>query len=126
MAKKGKYVTAAQFNALTSDKDTVVVDMRNHYEQEVGHVENAIEIATEGGKLYDKFASLVEDLKKLGNQLDTVQKTYQEANKKLHSGSGNLIGKVERLRLLGAKNTRNIAEQSIKQMELLIDNISEE
>jgi len=70
--------------------------------------QNALEIATEGGKLYDKFAGLVEDLKKLGNQIDTVQKTYQEANKKLHSGSGNLIGKVEKLRQLGAKNTKNL------------------
>ena len=37
MAKKGKYVTASEFNALTNDPDTVVVDMRNHYEYEVGH-----------------------------------------------------------------------------------------
>jgi len=70
--------------------------------------QNAIEIASEGGKLYDKFAGLVEDLKRLGSQIDTVQKTFQEANKKLHTGSGNLIGKVEKLRLLGAKNTKNL------------------
>jgi len=70
--------------------------------------QNAIEIASEGGKLYDKFAGLVEDLKRLGNQIDTVQKTFQEANKKLHTGSGNLIGKVEKLRQLGAKNTKNL------------------
>ncbi len=70
--------------------------------------QNAIEIATEGGKLYDKFVGLVEDLKKLGAQIDTVQKTFQEANKKLHSGSGNLIGKVDKLRQLGAKNTKNL------------------
>lgn len=47
MAKKGKYVTAHQFNELTSNKDTVVVDMRNHYEYEVGHFENAIEIPSD-------------------------------------------------------------------------------
>ncbi|NVN96157.1 MAG: DNA recombination protein RmuC [Bacteroidetes bacterium] len=88
--------------------------------------QNAIEIATEGGKLYDKFASLVDDLKRLGNQLDTVQKTYQEANKKLHTGSGNLIGRVEKLRQLGAKNTKSIAEVSLKQMELLTDDLIEE
>jgi len=72
--------------------------------------QNAIEIATEGGKLYDKFAGLVEDLKRLGNQLDTVQKTYKEANKKLYEGSGNLIGKVYKLRQLGAKTTKNLPE----------------
>ncbi len=69
---------------------------------------NAIEIASEGGKLYDKFVGLIEDLKRLGTQLDTVQKTFQEANKKLYSGSGNLVGKVEKLRLLGAKNSKNL------------------
>ena len=72
--------------------------------------QNAIEIASEGGKLYDKFAGLIEDLNKLGNQLETVQKTYQEANKKLHTGSGNLMGKVRKLQLLGAKNTKNLPQ----------------
>ena len=72
--------------------------------------QNAIEIATEGGKLYDKFVGLVDDLKKMGNQLDTVQKTYKEASGKLYSGSGNLIGKVDKLRQLGAKTVKNLPE----------------
>ncbi|RYF87757.1 MAG: hypothetical protein EOO03_09995, partial [Chitinophagaceae bacterium] len=37
MANKGKYVNAQEFNTLTNDADTIVVDMRNHYEYEVGH-----------------------------------------------------------------------------------------
>src|SRR5688572_5269619 len=41
MEKKGKYVDAATFNELTQDPQTIVVDMRNHYEYEVGHFENA-------------------------------------------------------------------------------------
>ncbi len=47
MSKKGKYVDAASFNKLTSDPETIVVDMRNHYEYEVGHFENAIEIPSD-------------------------------------------------------------------------------
>ncbi|MDQ3552446.1 MAG: rhodanese-related sulfurtransferase [Bacteroidota bacterium] len=47
MEKKGKYVTAEEFNALTVDPDTIVVDMRNHYEYEVGHFESAIEISSD-------------------------------------------------------------------------------
>ncbi len=47
MANKGKYVNAAEFNTLTKDPDTIVVDMRNHYEYEVGHFENAIEIPSD-------------------------------------------------------------------------------
>ena len=47
MRKKGKYVDASTFNELTMDPDTIVVDMRNHYEYEVGHFENAIEIPSD-------------------------------------------------------------------------------
>jgi UPF0176 protein len=47
MANKGKYVNAEQFNALTKDPDTIIVDMRNHYEYEVGHFEKAIEVPSD-------------------------------------------------------------------------------
>ncbi|UAY51030.1 oxygen-dependent tRNA uridine(34) hydroxylase TrhO [Ferruginibacter albus] len=47
MENKGKYVTAQQFNELTNDANTIVIDMRNHYEYEVGHFDNAIEIPSD-------------------------------------------------------------------------------
>ena len=47
MEKKGRYVNAETFNQLTSQPDTIVVDMRNHYEYEVGHFENAIEVPSD-------------------------------------------------------------------------------
>ncbi len=47
MANKGKYVNAEQFNELTNDRGTIVIDMRNHYEYEVGHFENAFEIPSD-------------------------------------------------------------------------------
>jgi UPF0176 protein len=47
MVNKGHYVSAADFNKLTNDPETIVVDMRNHYEFEVGHFENAIEIPSD-------------------------------------------------------------------------------
>ncbi|RYY58888.1 MAG: rhodanese-related sulfurtransferase [Chitinophagaceae bacterium] len=47
MDRKGQYVNAEQFNQLTADPDTVVIDMRNHYEFEVGHFEKAIEIPSD-------------------------------------------------------------------------------
>ncbi len=39
---RGTHLKAKEFNALTADENTIVVDMRNHYESEVGHFENAI------------------------------------------------------------------------------------
>lgn len=37
----GKYLSAKEFNTAIEDPDTVVVDMRNHYESEVGHFDRA-------------------------------------------------------------------------------------
>ncbi|RYZ60264.1 MAG: rhodanese-related sulfurtransferase, partial [Chitinophagaceae bacterium] len=47
MQNRGKYVNAVEFNQLTEDPDTIVVDMRNHYEFEVGHFEKAIEVPSD-------------------------------------------------------------------------------
>ncbi|WP_047246802.1 oxygen-dependent tRNA uridine(34) hydroxylase TrhO [Maribacter thermophilus] len=42
VTNKGVHVNAEQFNELIDDPDTVLVDMRNHYESEIGHFKNAI------------------------------------------------------------------------------------
>lgn len=47
MENKGSYVNAKQMNELLKDPSTVVIDMRNHYEFEVGHFENALEIPSD-------------------------------------------------------------------------------
>lgn len=38
----GVHLNAQEFNELTDKEDTILVDMRNHYESEIGHFENAI------------------------------------------------------------------------------------
>jgi UPF0176 protein len=47
MQNKGSYVNAARMNALLEDEHTIVIDMRNHYEYEVGHFAKAIEIPSD-------------------------------------------------------------------------------
>jgi len=47
MENKGRYVNAQQMNTLLQDDNTIVIDMRNHYEYEVGHFEKAIEIPSD-------------------------------------------------------------------------------
>lgn len=69
---------------------------------------NALEIARQGGRLYDKFVLFLADLENLGKQLERAQASYQEAHKKLSSGTGNLIGKVRILQELGAKTSKEI------------------
>jgi UPF0176 protein len=47
MENKGGYLDVQQMNKLLNEKDTIVIDMRNHYEYEVGHFQNAIEIPSD-------------------------------------------------------------------------------
>ena len=68
---------------------------------------NVLEIAEQAGKLYDQFVNLTDDLIKVGTQLGTVQKSYESSMKKL-TGRGNLIRKVEVIKSLGAKTSKNL------------------
>ncbi len=46
-SRTGQYLKAREYNELARQPDTIVVDMRNHYEYEVGHFENAIEVPSD-------------------------------------------------------------------------------
>jgi DNA recombination protein RmuC len=75
--------------------------------------QNAIEIATQAGRLYDQFVNLTSDLIKVGNQLKTVQGTYDTSMKKL-TGKGNLITKVENIKKLGVKTSKIINDKLLE------------
>lgn len=47
MENKGRYVDAAAFNELAAKPDTILIDMRNHYEYEVGHFKGALEVPSD-------------------------------------------------------------------------------
>ena len=69
---------------------------------------NVLEIASQAGALYDKFEGLVQDLLKVGKQINASQDGYKAAMNKLSEGKGNLISRVERLKVLGAKTKKSI------------------
>jgi DNA recombination protein RmuC len=69
---------------------------------------NALKIADEAGKLYDKFVGFVEDLEKVGSQLETTRKSYEAAHNKLKSGRGNLVSKAQGLIELGVKSRKQL------------------
>ncbi|RXG23787.1 DNA recombination protein RmuC [Leeuwenhoekiella aequorea] len=81
---------------------------------------NAIEIATQAGKLYDAFTLLTDELVKIGNQLGTVSTTYERTMTKL-TGRGNLITRVEKLRSLGAKATKQLDSNLIRRANDTLD-----
>jgi len=75
---------------------------------------NAFEIAKRGGELYDKFVGIVDDLKTLGNRLESVNKVYIDIENKVSKGRGNLITQVEKLKELGAKADKTLPQSSIE------------
>ncbi len=72
---------------------------------------NAQEIAKQGGQLYDKIEGFVKDMQSMGKQLDTVGKTYGAAMNKLSDGKGNILGRTERLKELGAKASKSLPQE---------------
>lgn len=77
---------------------------------------NVLEIAKQGGLLYDKFVGFVDDMIKLGKQMDTSKNSYQDAMKKLYDGSGNLVRRAENIRELGAKVKKKLPQTLIDRM----------
>lgn len=75
---------------------------------------NALEIAIQGGKLYDKFEGLIKDLIEVGKKMDGAKQSYADAMNKLSTGKGNLIKGVENLKNLGAKATKTLPTQLIE------------
>src|SRR5207244_13300247 len=61
MSRTGKYLKARKYNELSEQPGTVIVDMRNHYEYEVGHFEKAIEVPSDTFR--DQLPMAVEMLK---------------------------------------------------------------
>ncbi|HEY1026940.1 MAG TPA: DNA recombination protein RmuC [Pseudomonas sp.] len=70
--------------------------------------QNAREIAERAGQLYDKFVAFVADLDEMGSRLQQLDKAYASARNKLVDGRGNLVGRVENLKLLGARASKSL------------------
>jgi DNA recombination protein RmuC len=79
--------------------------------------QNAQEIARRGSDLYDKFVAFVEDLEKVGKNLEQVQKAYDQAMNKLSTGKGNLINRAQSMKKLGLHTKKNLTDNSAAEDE---------
>ncbi|WP_265170496.1 DNA recombination protein RmuC [Pseudomonas solani] len=70
--------------------------------------QNAREIAERAGALYDKFVAFVRDLDEMGSRLQQLDKAYAAARNKLVDGRGNLVSRVENIKLLGARASKSL------------------
>lgn len=83
--------------------------------QQENQTRNAIEIAQQGGRLYDKFVGFISDLDAIGKNLDTTRKNYDAAMNKLSDGRGNLIRTAEKLHELGAKSNKKLPQKYLEE-----------
>ncbi|MCK5907345.1 MAG: DNA recombination protein RmuC, partial [Flavobacteriales bacterium] len=89
-------------NLITSLK--LIVDLwKREYQNQ-----NAVEIASRGAKLYDKFVGFVSNLDGVGDYLNKAQGKYSEAYKQLTTGNDNLVLQATKLKSLGLKTKKEL------------------
>lgn len=74
---------------------------------------NATEIAERGAKLYDKFVGFVDNLEKIGKNIDQAKNVYNDAYKQLSTGNDNLVIQTQKLKALGIKNKKDLPQNLI-------------
>ena len=109
-AEHNLFITAYEKNIILVSPTTLLATLRtiaNIWKQTYQN-KNALENARQSGTLYDKFQGLLKDLQNVGDKLLAKQTSYDSAIKKLHTGKGNLVSSVEKIKKLGAKTTKSL------------------
>lgn len=112
---KNLYINALEKNIVLVSASTLLATLStvaSIWKQE-DQKRNALEIAKEGGLLYDKFEGFVQDLIKVGKSLKSSKDSYEDAMNKLTDGRGNIIKKIENLKDLGAKTKKSLPQNII-------------
>jgi DNA recombination protein RmuC len=95
---------------------TLTVSLRTIYLYWQSEQSNSLttKLFDEAGKLYDKMVGYAENFNKIGNQIKTLSSTYETTHKQLSEGSGNILGRVENLKRLGAKASKTLKDSKIE------------
>jgi DNA recombination protein RmuC len=110
------YVDAYDKNIIIVSPSTLLATLRtiaNIWKQEYQN-KNVLEIAKQSGALYDKFVGFVDDLVDVGNRMDQAKSSYEDAMKKLSDGTGNLVGRAEKIKELGAKTSKSLPQNIVE------------
>ena len=119
MKEPSLYNDAFERNIVIVSPSTLLATMATikniwKYEYQNRH---ALQIADEGGKLYDKFVLFIDDLDKLGTRIRQTQESFDDAMNKLSKGRGDLVSRVEKMKKLGAKASKQIPDKFLADAE---------
>lgn len=78
---------------------------------------NAIEIADKAGLLYDKFHGFLTNMELVGKKIGEAGDAYGEAFKQLSTGRGNIVGKIEELKKMGANASKQLPDRVLYDLE---------
>ena len=79
---------------------------------------NAVDIAGKAGLLYDKFAAFFENFEAIGKKINEANNSYEAALKQLSTGRGNVVGKIEELKKMGASASKQLPDRILMNGEL--------
>ncbi|MBD3807198.1 MAG: DNA recombination protein RmuC, partial [Epsilonproteobacteria bacterium] len=107
----GFFKNAYEQNIIIVSPSTLLVTLRTieHIWRREYQEQNAMQIAKSAEALYDKFVLFIEDMERIGKNIQNTQTSYDNAINKLSSGKGNLINRVEGMRKLGLKPKKTIS-----------------
>lgn len=106
---------AFEKNLVIVSPSTLLATMRtisNLWRQEY-QSRNALKIAIQAGRLYDKFALFVDDLTDIGSKLNSAHESYESAQNKLISGRGNILSRIANMKLLGARAKKSLPQDLV-------------
>lgn len=107
------YGDALDRNVVITSPTTLLATMRTiamiwRYDRQE---RNAHKIAVEAGKMYDKLVSFCESFQEVGQRLDQAHAAWDTSRKRLRDGHGDLIGKAEKVRRMGARTSKKLRRE---------------
>ncbi len=116
------FLDALDKNIVLVTTSTLLATMRtvSYIWKQEKQKKSVLEIARQSGLLYDKFVNFVDDLKAIGNKLNSAQSSYHDAMNKLTEGKrrgDTLIGRAEKIKHLGAKASKQLPKNLVEIVE---------
>ena len=101
---------AYESNILIVSPSTLMVTLRTveHIWRTQRQEENAKKIALEAEAMYDKLVGFVDEMQRIGVQIDKTKQSYNTAMKRLQSGRGNVIKRAQNIASLGVKTKKSL------------------
>ncbi|MBB5206600.1 DNA recombination protein RmuC [Chiayiivirga flava] len=112
----GLYAHALKSNIALVSPSTLLATLRTvaHLWKLEDRNVNAQEIARQAGALHDSFVLLESELDAVGEQLARAARSHENAVKRISTGKGNLLGRVDKLRTLGASARKQLSDRRLE------------